>query len=120
MLRPPMPRRTAKTASLTIPTRRTYEKNTMTKSDDTKAVRPWRMQEKTADGKTVEFSGTGMFDELLIENFLHLEWLDDETWYIRVGDVRITATMLDDERVEVDVLRGAYGEVRGKTETCEP
>ena len=78
------------------------------------------MQEKTPEGKTVEYSGVGKFDELLIEGLLHLEWLDDKSWYIRVGDAKITATVLDDARVQVDVLRGAYAEVCGRTNTWEP
>lgn len=92
----------------------------MTKIDDTHAARPWRMQEKTDDGKIVEYSGTGKFDELLVEGLLHLEWLDEKSWYIRVGDAKITATVLDDERVQVDVLRGAYTEVCGDTSSWEP
>jgi hypothetical protein len=80
-------------------------------------ARPWRAQEKTPDGETVEYTGTGLFDELLIEGFLHLEWLDDESWYVRVGDARITATVLPDGRVQVDVQRGAYGDVCGETTT---
>ncbi len=92
----------------------------MTQKKEEGVSTPWRIQEKTADGNTVEYSGSGLFDELVIEGVLHLEWLDDKSWYIRVGDAKITATVLTDERVQVDVLRGAYGEVCGETNTWEP
>lgn len=87
--------------------------------DDAVVGRPWRVQEKTQDGNTVEYTGIGTFDELLIDGFLHLEWLDGESWYARVGDARITATILPDGRVKVDVQRGAYGQVCGETTTWE-
>ncbi|MGH1341507.1 MAG: hypothetical protein ACRBN8_08150 [Nannocystales bacterium] len=88
----------------------------MTENFVSTAARPWRAQEKTADGTTVEDSGTGLFDELAIEDFLHLEWLDDRTWFIQVGDAGITATILDKGGVEVTVVRGAYTDICGETE----
>lgn len=49
------------------------------------------------DGKTV-------FDELVIDNWLHLEQMDDEHWWMRVGPISIRIKPNLDNYKESDII----------------
>jgi hypothetical protein len=67
------------------------------------------------DVKTTEIKNKGIFDELVVDDWLHIEQMDDNIWWLRVGDVRIVATVSSQGQVTVDVERGAYSNIDGKT-----
>lgn len=76
--------------------------------------RNWRLTHRE-DGRKLEHVGTGTFDELTVDGWLHIEQLEERVWWMRVGDARLTFSIEADGQASVDVQRGFYGEVRGKT-----
>lgn len=56
-----------------------------------------------------------VFDELVIDNFLHLEQMDDDDWWMRVGDARVAIHVQPDGSADVLIERGEYGPVKGDT-----
>ena len=79
----------------------------------------WRVLARDAE-REIELSNDGLFDELVVDHWLHLEKMDDRTWWMRLGDARLSVFVAEDGSVRVDVQRGCYDEVLGKTETVEP
>lgn len=72
------------------------------------------------DDALYRHAGEGEFDELVVGQWLHIEWLDEHVWWMRVGDVRLTASVQPDGKVVVDVERGCYAAVRGSTGVYAP
>lgn len=67
----------------------------------------WRMLAK--DGaREVRLQNEGVFDELVIDDWLHLEQMDERSWWMRVGDARINIVVNESGRAEVSVERGVY------------
>ncbi len=56
------------------------------------------------------------FDELVIDDFLHIEKMQASAYWARIGDVRMWIQKDRDGRVTVNIERGQYGEERGFTE----
>lgn len=72
----------------------------------------WRMQAggDTRDVATVavsseQFGGRVVFDELVIDEWLHLEQMNREHWWLRVGDVTLNVTVGRDGKATVLVER---------------
>ena len=74
----------------------------------------WRVLAHTND-RPVEMANQGILDEVVVEDWLHLEQMDDRQWWMRVGDAKIWINLDADGKVRVDVERGCYAEVRGST-----
>lgn len=66
-------------------------------------------------GQAVELENRGVFDELVLDDWLHVEQMDSDRWWLRVGDARINVRVVSGARVEVDIERGVYSEVIGQT-----
>ena len=81
--------------------------------------RRWRILAHR-EGETVELENQGKFDELVLDDWLHVEQMDDNVWWLRVGDVRIFVTVRGAENPVVDVERGCYGDIGGITRTWGP
>jgi hypothetical protein len=79
--------------------------------------RRWRILAHRDGGDAVHLEDQGKFDELVVDDWLRIEQMDDNVWWIRVGDVRLFATILEHEDPIVDVERGFHGLVRGLTRT---
>ncbi|MGJ4888374.1 hypothetical protein [Bradyrhizobium sp. HKCCYLR20261] len=79
--------------------------------------RRWRVRAVRDDGRSVELQNQGIFDELVVDDWLHLEQMDDHAWWLQVGDVGIWVSVKAGEPPVVDVERGAYGDIRGETRT---
>ncbi|MGJ5077004.1 hypothetical protein [Bradyrhizobium oligotrophicum] len=77
--------------------------------------RRWRFRAVRDGGRSVELQNQGTFDELVVDDWLHIEQMDDRVYWLQVGDVRMWVTVVAGERPIVDVERGAYGRVRGDT-----
>lgn len=76
----------------------------------------WRVQARDGDRK-IALSNEGIFDELVVDHWLHVEQLDERIWWMRVGDARLQVSIAKDGAVTVDVQRGFYDDVLGRTET---
>ena len=81
--------------------------------------RRWRLRAERTRG-ALEVSNDGRLDELVVDHWFHLEYLDERTWNVRIGDVRLQATVQSSGDVVVNVQRGFYLEARGSTSTWEP
>ena len=75
----------------------------------------WRVQARDGDRK-ITLANDGIFDELVVDYWLHIEQLDARTWWMRAGDARLQVSVEDDGAVRLDVQRGFYDEVPGRTE----
>jgi hypothetical protein len=79
----------------------------------------WRVLAR--DGaREIEHGGEGVFDELVVDQWLHIEQLDDAAWWLRIGDARVLVRIDEHEAVTVDVERGFYAEPAGETKTVIP
>ncbi len=65
--------------------------------------------------RAVELENQGVIDEVVIDDWLHLEQMSERQWWMRLGDARIWVHIDDDGRVRVDVERGCYELERGTT-----
>jgi hypothetical protein len=58
----------------------------------------WRVL--AIDGATrtpvVEAQNQGLFDELVLERTLHLEQMDDHTWWLQLGEAHVWITIGED------------------------
>jgi hypothetical protein len=75
----------------------------------------WRVEARDGERRIV-WSNEGIFDELVVDYWLHLEQLDERTWWMRVGDARVRISIAEDAAVTVDVQRGFYEAILGGTE----
>jgi hypothetical protein len=66
-------------------------------------------------GNSVELENQGVFDELVLDEWLHLENMDIDEWSLRVGDARIWVSRDENGKVQVDIERGCYGPIQGST-----
>lgn len=55
----------------------------------------WSVQSRGETGPIVH-DGEGLFDELWVDDWLHIEEMEDGLWWMRVGDAKIL--------VEVDLM----------------
>ena len=78
----------------------------------------WRVLAHDGD-REVQLANQGTFDELVVDHWLHVEQIDERTWWARVGDARLMIRVDDVGDVTVDIERGFYGVVRGGTRAHE-
>jgi hypothetical protein len=67
------------------------------------------------EGGPMELQNQGAFDELILDDWLHIEQMEENVWWIRVGDARLTITLHDGDPPTLDVERGFYAHPRGAT-----
>jgi hypothetical protein len=72
------------------------------------------------EGEEVQLENQGMFDELVVDDWLHVEQMDNNVWWLRLGDARLLVTISDTEPPTVDIERGAYGPIKGDTRVFKP
>lgn len=63
-------------------------------------------------GENVSF---GVFDELVVDHWLHIEQLGEREWWMRIGDARILVAVQSSGDVRVDVERGFHAPIHGTT-----
>jgi hypothetical protein len=78
----------------------------------------WRFLAHRADGD-LELENEGAFDELVVDDWLHLEKMDENVWWCRMGDARLTITLRSGQPPVLDVTRGEYAEACGQTSKRE-
>jgi hypothetical protein len=76
----------------------------------------WRLLAHQVD-TTVEVENEGTFDELVVDDWLHVEQMDETVWWLRVGDARLLVTLDREGPPSVDVERGFYAAPKGSTQT---
>lgn len=74
----------------------------------------WRFLAHDANSRT-ELENKGIFDELVVDNWLHVEQMDERVWWLMIGDARILVTIDPNGAATVDIERGFYAPMRGKT-----
>jgi len=79
----------------------------------------WRVQARDGDRK-IEYRNEGVFDELVVDHWLHLEQLDRRTWWMRIGDARLQVAVGENGAVILDLQRGFYEPALGNTESITP
>jgi hypothetical protein len=93
----------------------------MTNEDDRDATTPgadWRFETRNGDEKRTR-ANEGLFDELVVDHWLHIEWMDGGNWWARIGDARLNIAIAQDGSVRLDVERGVYGPAHGSTSTVD-
>ena len=70
----------------------------------------WRIHVEDA-GKVTDLKGIEGFDELVVGDWFHLERMDKNVWWARVGDARLIVTIASNGETKVDIERGTYGKI---------
>jgi hypothetical protein len=68
----------------------------------------WRMLIRTgtrAEPKTLEHRNEGVLDELVVDDWLHLEQMDTRAWWMRVGDYTLDIYIEKDGTAKVLVQK---------------
>ncbi|MCP3139189.1 hypothetical protein [Pyxidicoccus xibeiensis] len=76
--------------------------------------REWRLLAHKESGD-IEVRNEGVFDELVVDHWLHIEQLGDREWWMRVGDARVLVAVEIGGAVRIDVERGFYSPTVGTT-----
>jgi hypothetical protein len=71
------------------------------------------------DGVNVEIEDQGAFDELVVDDWLHVEQMDPSVWWLRVGDLRLIVAFDASGQPAVDVERGFYAPPKGANKKGE-
>lgn len=67
----------------------------------------WRIGAQRGDER-FEVENEGVLDEVVIDRWLHLEQMDENEWWMRVGDARIWIRIDAGGDAHIDVERNAY------------
>ncbi len=67
----------------------------------------WRFK-AIHDGETISLEASAGFDELVVGTWFHLENMDKDLWWLRVGDAKIMVRTPANGEVTVEVERNAY------------
>lgn len=67
-------------------------------------------------GPEISMRNQGRFDELVVDNWLHIEQMNDRDWWMRVGDAWIWIHVPSRGDARVTIRRGEYGQMSGETE----
>jgi hypothetical protein len=93
--------------------------------DDDKAKQPgsasrappgsrWRIVAHTSTTK-IELENQGILDEVVLDDWLHVEQMNEHERCIRVGDARLWVSLGAENLPQVDVERGFYAAVHGES-----
>jgi hypothetical protein len=74
----------------------------------------WRVLVKRGD-EAVELENQGVLDEVVLDDWLHLEQMNENVWWMRLGDARIVIEVAPEGTVRVDNERDNYERVSGET-----
>ena len=90
--------------------------NERNRPTDSLPGRRWRILAHGEEGK-VELENRGILDEVVVDDWLHLEQMDTRQWCLRLGDARIWIDIDWEGRAQVNIERGCFDDVRGETKT---
>lgn len=72
--------------------------------------RSWRLLAHQESGD-LSIENEGLFDELVLDHWFHMERMQGRLWWLRVGDARLLVELHEDGSAELKVERGFYEEV---------
>jgi hypothetical protein len=75
----------------------------------------WRLSYDDADGTRINVEDGGDLDEVVIDQWCHIERMDRRAWWLRIGDAWVWAHVGPDGRAEVKIMRGEYDGLGGWT-----
>jgi hypothetical protein len=68
----------------------------------------WRVLAQTSNERA-EMRNVSEFDELVVDQWLHVERMTNSEWWLQVGDARICVTVGNDGKAKkVTIERGEY------------
>ncbi|MFK7998883.1 MAG: hypothetical protein AB8H86_04775 [Polyangiales bacterium] len=67
----------------------------------------WRLGSEEGD-TTFAVANRGIFDELVVDDWLHIEQMSERVWWMRVGDARIFVELDDEGSPVLSVERDCY------------
>ena len=67
----------------------------------------WRLLVRRAS-EELSIENEGTLDELVLDHWFHLERMQENLWWLRVGDARLFLKLLDDGSTELTVEREFY------------
>ncbi len=70
----------------------------------------WRLLAHLESGD-LSIENQGIFDELVLEQWFHLERMQERLWWLRVGDARLFVELREDGSVVLKMERGFYGDI---------
>lgn len=76
----------------------------------------WRLLTHETE-RSFEIANRGVFDELVVDPWLHIEKMNDRQWWLRIGDARIWVHIGENGSPAVDIERGCYADIKGTTTT---
>ena len=69
--------------------------------------RSWRLGAIGPEGP-ISIENQGYLDEVVLDQWFHLERMDKRLWWLRVGDARLMVSLEDGGRVQVEIERDFY------------
>lgn len=63
------------------------------------------------DTEAISIENDGVLDELVLDDWFHLERMQENLWWMRVGDTRILVEIRAQGAVALKVERGFYGDI---------
>ena len=72
--------------------------------------RSWRLLAHQESGD-LAIENEGLFDELVLDHWFHMERMQERLWWLRVGDARLLVELHEDGSAELKVERGFYEDV---------
>ena len=72
------------------------------------------------DTETVSIENNGVLDELVVDDWLHLEKMQEDLWWLKVGDARILVEIKGQDSVSLRVERGFYGDISSFPDESAP
>lgn len=67
----------------------------------------WRLLAKRGE-REFTAENEGVFDELVVDQWLHLEQMTDDAWWMRLGDARINIHVTPAGEAKLTIERGVY------------
>lgn len=78
----------------------------------------WRIL-SSSGSDAVEIENKGVFDELVLDDWFHIEHMEERQWWLRVGDARLWVSIDEAGKTQVDIERGYYAEINGETKSLD-
>lgn len=70
----------------------------------------WRLLVHQASGD-LSIENDGLFEELVLDDWFHIERMQERLWWLRVGDARLLVELNEDGSAALKVERGFYEDV---------
>ena len=75
----------------------------------------WRLYARTTRQGEIALEDVDGFDELVVGDWFHIEQMDDDCWWLRVGDAQVIVGLSKKEQPNVEITRGFYSPINGGT-----